>query len=119
MGNRYTYNDEYGLLDGMNEKNSLEIVARYSIVNLNDINKGDFFDRKACFLPGRESFRIILLSRRVSEGVKMQAATVGLNYTLNQYIKVMGEYKYSRLSNVYYPMDKNFHELQMRLMVSF
>ena len=43
MGNRYTYNDEYGLLDGMNEKNSLEIVARYSIVNLNDINKGDFF----------------------------------------------------------------------------
>lgn len=48
----------------------------------------------------------------------MQAATVGLNYTLNQYIKVMGEYKYSRLSNVYYPMDKNFHELQMRLMVS-
>ena len=35
MGNRYTYNDEYGLLDGMNEKNSLEIVARYSIVNLN------------------------------------------------------------------------------------
>ena len=49
----------------------------------------------------------------------MQEATVGLNYTLNQYIKVMGEYKYSRLSNVYYPMDKNFHELQMRLMVSF
>ena len=40
----------------------------------------------------------------------MQAATVGLNYTLNQYIKVMGEYKYSRLSNVYYPMDKNFHD---------
>ena len=38
---------------------------------------------------------------------------------LYQYIKVMGEYKYSRLSNVYYPMDKNFHELQMRLMVSF
>ena len=119
MGNRYTYNDEYGLLDGMNEKNSLEIVARYSIVNLNDINKGDFFlIGKHVFYPGGVVSDYPPVSTSIGGG-KMQAATVGLNYTLNQYIKVMGEYKYSRLSNVYYPMDKNFHELQMRLMVSF
>ena len=114
MGNRYTYNDEYGLLDGMNEKNSLEIVARYSIVNLNDINKGDFFlIGKHVFYPGGVVSDYPPVSTIIG-GCKMQAATVGLNYTLNQYIKVMGEYKYSRLSNVYYPMDKNFHELQMR-----
>ena len=119
MGNRYTYNDEYGLLDGMNEKNSLEIVARYSIVNLNDINKGDLFlIGKHVFYPGGVVSDYPPVSTSIGGG-KMQAATVGLNYTLNQYIKVMGEYKYSRLSNVYYPMDKNFHELQMRLMVSF
>ena len=116
----------------MNEKNSLEIVARYSIVNLNDINKGDFFlIGKHVFYPGGVVSDYPPVSTSIGGG-KMQAATVGLNYPLNQhgyygeaapylyqYIKVMGEYKYSRLSNVYYPMDKNFHELQMRLMVSF
>lgn len=119
MGNRYTYNDEYGLLDGMNEKNSLELVARYSIVNLNDINKGDFFlIGKHVFYPGGVVSDYPAASTSIGGG-KMQAATIGLNYTLNQYIKVMGEYKYSRLKNVYYPMNKNFNELQMRIMVSF
>ena len=47
------------------------------------------------------------------------AATIGVNYTFNQYVKVMGEYQYSNLKNVYFPLDKNFHQLQMRLMVSF
>lgn len=119
MGNRYTYNDEYGLLDGMNEKNSLELVARYSIVNLNDINKGDFFlIGKHVFYPGGVVSDYPPASTSIGGG-KMQAATIGLNYTLNQYIKIMGEYKYSRLKNVYYPMNKNFNELQMRIMVSF
>lgn len=119
MGNRYTYNDEYGLLDGMNEKNSLELVARYSIVNLNDINKGDFFlIGKHVFYSGGVVSDYPPASTSIGGG-KMQAATIGLNYTLNQYIKIMGEYKYSRLKNVYYPMNKNFNELQMRIMVSF
>lgn len=119
MGNRYTYNDEYGLLNGMNEKNSLELVARYSIVNLNDINKGDFFlIGKHVFYPNGVVSDYPPASTSIGGG-KMQAGTIGLNYTFNQYIKVMGEYQYSRLKNVYYPMDKNFHELQMRLMISF
>lgn len=119
MGDRYTYNDEYGLLDGMNDKNSLELVARYSIVNLNDINKGDFFlIGKEVFYPGGVVADYPAASTSIGGG-KMQSATLGLNYTLNQYIKVMGEYQYCRLSNVYHPMDKNFHQLQMRVMVSF
>lgn len=119
MGDRYTYNDEYSLLNGMNEKNSLEIVARYSIVNLNDINKGDFFlIGKQVFYPGGVVADYPPVSTSIGGG-KMQSATLGINYTLNQYIKVMGEYQYCRLKNVYYPMDKNFNELQLRLMVSF
>ena len=31
------------LLGGMNDKGGLEVVARYSYTNLNDINKGDVF----------------------------------------------------------------------------
>lgn len=118
-GNRYTYNDEYGLLNGLNDRNALEIVARYSIVNLNDINKGDFFlIGKHVFYPGGVVADYPAVSTSIGGG-KMQAVTLGLNYTLNQYVKLMGEYKYARLDNVYHPMDKNFHELQMRLMVSF
>ena len=119
MGNRYTYNDEYGLLNGMNEKNSLELVARYSCVNLNDINKGDFFlIGKHVFYPGGVVADYPAASTSIGGG-KMQSATLGLNYTLNQYIKVMGEYQYCSLDNVYFPKDKNFHQLQMRVMVSF
>lgn len=119
MGNKYTYNDEYGLLNGMNDKNSLELVARYSIVNLNDINDGDFFlDGKQKFYPGGVVSDYPAASTSIGGG-KMQSATLGLNYTLNQYIKVMGEYQYCRLDNVYYPMDQNFNQFQMRLMISF
>lgn len=119
LGNRYTYNDEYGLLDGMNDKNALEIVLRYSIVDLNDINKDDFFlIGKHVFYPGGTVSDYPAVSTSIGGG-KMQSGTFGINYTLNQYIKLMGEYTYARLDNVYYPMDKNFHQLQMRVMVSF
>lgn len=118
-GDRYTYNDEYGLLKGMDDKNSWEIVARYSYTDLNDINKGDVF------LVGRQQFypdgKIIdypPVSTSVGGG-RVHAAAIGLNYTLNSNVKVMGEYQYSNLDNVYYPLDKNFHTLQMRFMFSF
>ena len=52
-------------------------------------------------------------------GGRLHAATIGVNYTFNQYVKVMGEYQYGNLKNVSFPLDKNFHQLQMRLMVSF
>ena len=52
-GEGYGYDDEYGLLRGSNERGDLEIVARYSYTDLNDINKGDFFlIGKQVFYPG-------------------------------------------------------------------
>lgn len=118
-GEGYGYDDEYGLLRGSNERGDLEIVARYSYTDLNDINKGDFFlIGKQVFYPG-EWWQITRPCQRVLAGDGYTAATIGVNYTLNQYVKVMGEYQYSNLKNVYFPLDKNFHQLQMRLMVSF
>ena len=118
-GEGYGYDDEYGLLRGSNERGDLEIVARYSYTDLNDINKGDFFlIGKQVFYPGGVVADYPAVSTSIGGG-RLHAATIGVNYTLNQYVKVMGEYQYSNLKNVYFPLDKNFHQLQMRLMVSF
>ena len=118
-GEGYGYDDEYGLLRGSNERGDLEIVARYSYTDLNDINKGDFFlIGKQVFYPGGVVADYPAVSTSIGGG-RLHAATIGVNYTFNQYVKVMGEYQYSNLKNVYFPLDKNFHQLQMRLMVSF
>lgn len=118
-GEGYGYDDEYGLLGGCNDKGALEIVARYSYTDLNDINKGDFFlIGKQVFYPGGVVADYPAVSTSIGGG-RLHAATLGINYTVNQYVKVMGEYQYSNLDNVYYPLDKNFHQLQMRVMVSF
>lgn len=118
-GDKYTYDDEYGLLKGMDDKNSWEIVARYSYTNLNDINKGDvFFIGRQQFYPDGEISDYPAVSTSVGGG-KLYTGSLGLNYTLNQYVKVMGEYQYSNLDNVYYPLDKNFHTFQMKLLFSF
>ena len=118
-GEGYGYDDEYGLLQGCNGKGDLEIVARYSYTDLNDINKGDFFlIGKQVFYPGGVVADYPPVSTSIGGG-RLHAATIGVNYTFNQYVKVMGEYQYSNLKNVYFPLDKNFHQLQMRLMVSF
>ena len=118
-GKAYTYDDEYALLGGMNDKGGLEVVARYSYTNLNDINKGDVFligNHK--FYPNGEIKDYPVVSTSIGGG-RMHAVTLGLNYSFNQYVKVMGEYQYANLDNVYFPNDKNFHQLQLRLMVSF
>lgn len=119
LGTRYQYDNEYGLLKGSNEKGALELVARYSYTELNDINKGDFFlIGKQVFYPGGVVADYPPVSTSIGGG-NLHAVTVGLNYTFNQYIKVMGEYQFCRLNNVYFPNDKNFNMLQMRVMFSF
>lgn len=117
-GKAYTYDDEYGLLKGMGDKNSLELVARYSYTNLTDITNGDVF------LYGNKKFYPDGIIKDYPywssiDGGTMHAVTVGLNYAFNQYIKVMGEYQYANLSNVYFPDDKNFHQLQLRVAFAF
>jgi len=118
-GDKYTYDDEYGLLKGMNDKNSWEIVARYTYTNLNDINKGDvFLIGRQQFYPNGNISDYPAASTSVGGG-RLWTGSIGLNYTLSQYVKLMGEYQYSNLDNVYYPLDKNFHTFQMKILFSF
>lgn len=117
-GKAYSYDDEYGLLKGMGDKNSLEVVARYSYTNLTDITKGDMF------LIGNHKFypNGLVVDYPASssiDGGTMHAVTLGLNYSFNQYIKLMAEYQYSNLSNVYFPNDQNFNQLQLRVAFAF
>ena len=102
----------------MGDKNALEIVARYSYTDLTDITKGDRF------LVGNNKFypngQIVDYPYWSSvDGGTMHAVTLGLNYSFNQYIKVMGEYQYANLKNVYFPDDQNFHQLQLRVAFAF
>ena len=117
-GKAYTYDDEYGLLKGMGDKGGLELVARYSCTNLTDITDGDIF------LIGNHKFypngKVVDYPYSSSiDGGTMHSVTLGLNYSFNQYIKIMGEYQYANLSNVYFPDDENFHQLQLRVMFAF
>ncbi len=117
-GAGYTYNDEGAQLGGMSDK-SWEVVARYSYTNLNDINKGDYFlIGRNQFYPGGTVSDYPAVSTSVGGG-RMHAATVGLNYSPNAYLKFLAEYQFARLNNVYFPMDKAFHTVQMKVMFSF
>jgi phosphate-selective porin OprO/OprP len=132
LGESYTYDDEMGLLGGMNDDNSLEVVARYSYVNMDDIVSGEYY------LRGNNTFYPSELTYEASQasgtneyyfdypnastsvaGGQAHMATLGLNYTLNQYIKIMCEYKYTLINNYYYDLDKVIHTGQLKLMVSF
>jgi phosphate-selective porin OprO/OprP len=118
-GDRYTYDDANALLNGMNDKKSCEIDARFSHTNLNDINDGDIFlTGRQQFYPNGTVTDYPATSTSVGGGV-LNAASIGVNYSLNQYVKLMGEYQYSNLDNVYFPLDKNFHTFQMKLLFSF
>jgi phosphate-selective porin OprO/OprP len=118
FGNGYAYSKEDGLLLGSKGK-SLEVVARYSHANLNDIVAGEFFlIGKQKFYPGGEVSDYPAVSTSVGGG-KVNAATIGLNYTFNKYAQIMLDYTYSKLNNVYFPMDNKFHTVQGRLMFSF
>ena len=123
-GKAYTYDQQYGILKGMGDKNALEVVARYSYTDLSDITKGDrFVYGNNKFYPDSDGdgvAEIVDYPRWSSvDGGKMHAVTVGLNYSFNQYIKVMGEYQYANLKNVYFPDDQNFHQLQLRVAFAF
>lgn len=117
-GDRYGYNEEYANLGGTMGDNSWELVARYSYTNLNDITEGDWF------LFGADRF----YNGPVSDypptstsvgGGRLHAFTFGVNYAYNRYFKMMAEYQYGNLDNVHYPLDKKFHQVQMRVMFGF
>lgn len=135
FGNRYSYNDEMGVLNGMNDDNALEVVARYSFVNLNDIVDGEYFLRGSKkFYAGEMTYDAAnatsdpagyyyymdypLPSTSVPGG-KAHLISLGLNYTFNKYIKLMAEYKYTRVDHYHYDLDKNMHAAQFKMMFSF
>lgn len=118
FGSKYKYDDTEGLISGLNS-NSLEVVARYSYTNLNDIIKGELY------VPGRNQY---YPNGQISDypyestsigGGKMKAITIGINYSFNQFVQAMLDYTYTRLNKDYYVYDKNFHILQARLIFSF
>lgn len=118
FGHTYSYSNDDGLLAG-NKGKALEVVARYSYLDLNDIEADEFYlIGKDKFYPGGEVADYPAASTSIGGG-RVHAATVGLNYTFNKYAQAMLEYVYTNLDNVHFPMDKNIHTLQARVMFSF
>jgi phosphate-selective porin OprO/OprP len=134
-GNRYTYNDEMGVLNGMNDNNALEVVARYSFVDLNDITDGEYFLRGSKkFYAGEMTsaaanatadpagyyyYMDYPLPSTSVPGGKAHLVSLGVNYTFNRYIKLMAEYKYTQVDHYYYDLDRNMHAAQLKMMFSF
>lgn len=118
-GDKYAYDNEFGLIKGNRSNGALELVARYNYTNLNDINDGDFYlAGNGKFYPNGVVSDYPVSSTSIAGG-RIHSGTIGLNYTINQYLVLMADYTYSNLDNVRYSMDKNIHAAQARIMFSF
>ncbi len=91
FGQGYKYNRAESVVSGLGGR-GLEVSARYSYLNLNDGG---------------------------AEGGSMHSATVGGAIGFNKFFQVMLEYSYNRLANSHFPLDKNIHIVQARMMFSF
>ena len=96
LGGGYAYSDVDGVIKGAS-KEALEIVARYSYLDIDDV-----------LLPDE----IRSVTPQLS-GNRMHAATVGVNYAFNKYVKLLFSYTYSHLET------DHFNTLQARLMFQF
>lgn len=122
FGNGYKYDKHEGLLKGFDGR-SLEIVARYNYLGLNDIRDNELY------VLGRDQYYPADLvngalkdypstSKSIGGG-NMHSFTVGANYSFNKYAQFLLEYTYNRLDRDKYQYDKNIHTVQARLMFSF
>lgn len=124
-GNGYKYDKHEGVLKGFDGR-SLEIVARYNYLQLNDIKDGELY------ILGRDQYYPAADNGIVSDALKdypatsksvgggnMHSVTLGLNYSFNQFAQFLLEYNYNRLDRDKYQYDKNIHGVQARLMFSF
>ncbi len=91
FGKGYNYNRAESVVSGLGGR-GLEVAARYSFLNLND---GDV------------------------KGGRLHSVTVGGALGFNKFFQVLLEYSYNRLANENYPLDKNMHIVQARMMFSF
>ena len=118
FGGDYRYDRKNAIVGGIPCK-SLELVARYSYTNLNDIKDGAYY-----FLPKDQYIdEGMLLDYPAAStsigGGRMHAATIGLNYSFNKYVQVLLDYTYSNYQRDKNPYDKNFHAVQGRVIFSF
>ena len=118
FGGDYRYSNADGVLKGLNGK-SLELVARYSYTGLNDLVDGEYYSAaRDQYYPNGLIRDYPAVSRSVGGG-DLHTVTVGLNYAFNKFAQVMVNYTYNHLDRDKYPMDKNFHGLQARLLFQF
>lgn len=96
LGGNYAYSDADGVIKGAS-KRALEVVARYSYLDLDGV-----------LLPEETRSAALQLSGNV-----MHAATVGVNFAFNKYVKLLLSYTYSHLETV------DLNTLQTRLMFQF
>lgn len=118
FGDKYSYSNEHGTLGGLKGR-SLEVVARYSYTDLNDIVEGEkYVLGRDQYYPNGVLADYATTSTSVGGG-RVHSATVGINYSFNSYIQIMADYTYHNLYRDKYQYDQNFNQIQVRLMVNF
>ncbi len=118
-GDNYSYDNATGLIGGVKGSNTLQLLFRYGYTNLNQINEGDIYSyARGRFYANGEIKTFAAASTSIAGGA-MQSMTIGLNYGINNYVKVLVDYTFNKLDNVRMPLDTNFNILQARLTLSF
>ncbi len=118
FGQPYSYNRKNALLGGLGGK-SLEIVARYSWTDLNDVVEGAYyFEAQDKYIDNGILADYPVASTSIGGG-ELHSVTVGANYAINKFVQVMVNYSYHNLNRDKYAYDKNFHSLQARVVFSF
>lgn len=118
FGNPYTYNRKEALLGGLNGK-SLEIVARYSWTDLNDVVDGAYyFEAQDKYIDNGILSDYPVTSTSIGGG-ELHSATLGVNFAFNKFVQIMVDYTYHHLQRDKFAYDENFHCLQGRLVFSF
>ena len=119
FGDKYSYDNSNSIISGVKGKNTLQLLLRYGYTDLNDINENDVYSyAMGRFYQNGEINTMAAASTSVAGGA-MHTATIGLNYGINNYLKVLVDYTFSSLDNVRFPLDKNFNILQARMTLSF
>ena len=116
FGPDYSYSQSSALLGGLRGK-SLEVVARYSYVGLNDIQPGEtFLLGRGQYYPKSGIADYPAESTSVGGG-NLHSVTVGLNYSFNSYVQLMASYTCGLLKRDLFPQDKTIHGFQLRALM--
>lgn len=118
FGENYSYSNATGTIGGMKGK-SLELVARYSYLALNDVNDGELYVTALDKYYPNGYLEDSSASSTSIGGGNLHSATLGVNYSFNDYVQVLFDYTYNHLTRDKYVQDVNFHNVQARLIFAF